>query len=77
MKKKVLIGGLSILAIVLGIYFLSPSAADYNEKADVLFDQMAYAEAFDYYRKAAKMEDGHAYYRLGVLYQKGWGVTAS
>lgn len=77
MKKKVLIGSLSILVIVLGVYFLSPSAADYNEKADVLFDQMAYAEAFDYYRKAAKMEDGHAYYRLGVLYQKGWGVTAS
>ena len=77
MKKKILIGGLSILAIVLGIYFLSPSAADYNEKADVLFDQMAYAEAFDYYRKAAEKEDGHAYYRLGILYKKGWGVTAS
>ena len=77
MKKKVLIGGLSILVIVLGVYFLSPTAADYNEKADVLFDQMAYAEAFNYYRKAADKEDGHAYYRLGVLYQKGWGVTAS
>lgn len=77
MKKKIWIGGLSILAIVLGVYFLSPSAADYNEKADVLFDQMAYAKAFNYYRKAAEKEDGHAYYRLGILYQKGWGVTAS
>lgn len=77
MKKKVLIGGLSILAIVLGVYFLLPSAADYNEKADVLFDQQKYAEAFDYYLKAAKKEDGHASYRLGILYQNGWGVTAS
>lgn len=56
MKKKIWIGGLSILAIVLGVYFLSPSAADYNEKADVLFDQMAYAKAFNYYRKAAEKE---------------------
>ena len=62
---------------MLGVYFLSPSVAEYNEKADVLFDQQKYTEAFTYYKKAADKKDGYACYRLGILYLKGLGITAS
>lgn len=80
MEKKFLasISVLSVLiAIVVGILVLSPTAAEYNKKADILFDQMEYSKAFKYYKKAADKNSGYAYYKLGLLYQDGLGITAS
>lgn len=44
-------------------------------KANTLFSNQQYAEAFAQYQQGAKLGSAHAYYQLGVMYSKGLGVS--
>ena len=49
-------------------------ASELNKIADEAFDIKDYTTAFKYYRIAAEKGDAHAQFRLGKLYDEGWGV---
>ena len=54
---------------------LSKSVKEANKIADEAYDAKDYAKALKYYQYAAEKNDNHAQFRLGVMYDKGYGVT--
>ena len=54
---------------------LSMTVKEANKIADEAYDAKDYAKALKYYQYAAEKNDNHAQFRLGVMYDKGNGVT--
>ena len=54
---------------------LSMSAKEANKIANEAYDAKDYAKALKYYQYAAEKNDNHAQFRLGYMYDMGYGVT--
>ena len=54
---------------------LSMSAKEANKIAEEAYEAKDYAKALKYYQYAAEKNDNHAQFRLGYMYDMGYGVT--
>ena len=54
---------------------LSMTVKEANKIADEAYDAKDYAKALKYFQYAAEKNDNHAQFRLGYMYDMGYGVT--
>jgi TPR repeat protein len=65
----------SLIVLILSLGLAAPVAADMRDDADEAYKRGDYATSLRNYRTRAERGDAHAQTNLGVMYNKGQGVT--
>ncbi|WP_104759945.1 tetratricopeptide repeat protein [Helicobacter bizzozeronii] len=62
------------LVVFLSTGLLWAGGSQYNAMGDKAYEAGDYDQAFEYYQKAAELENAWANYSLGYMYENGQGV---